>query len=139
MRYWDASALIPLIVDEGKSQQMEDVLREDDSVATWWGTRIECISAIRRKEREGQLEPQQAKQASLLLDALAEDWAEVQPALELRSMAGRLLAVHPLRTGDAFQLAAALRWSSEISDEAEVITLDEHLKDAAMREGLLCP
>ncbi|MFM9045199.1 MAG: type II toxin-antitoxin system VapC family toxin [Solirubrobacterales bacterium] len=138
MRYWDASALIPLIVDEGKSQQMEDVLREDDSVATWWGTRIECISAIRRKEREGQLEPQQAKQASLLLDALAEDWAEVQPALELRSMAGRLLAVHPLRTGDAFQLAAALRWSSEISDEAEVITLDERLKDAAMREGLLC-
>ncbi|MFM9078377.1 MAG: type II toxin-antitoxin system VapC family toxin [Solirubrobacterales bacterium] len=139
MRYWDASALIPLIVDEGKSQQMEDVLREDDSVATWWGTRIECISAIRRKEREGQLEPQQAKQASLLLDALAEDWAEVQPALELRSMAGRLLAVHPLRTGDAFQLAAALRWSSEISGEAEVITLDERLKDAAMREGLLCP
>lgn len=131
--------MIPLIVDEGSSQQMEDVLREDDSVATWWGTRIECTSAIRRKEREGQLEPQQAKQASLLLDALAEDWAEVQPALELRSMAGRLLAVHPLRTGDAFQLAAALRWSSEISDEAEVITLDERLKDAAMREGLLCP
>lgn len=139
MRYWDASALIPLIVDEGNSQPMEDVFEADGSVATWWGTRIECISAIRRKEREGQLEPQQARQASLLLDALAGDWAEVQPSLELRSLAGRLLAVHPLRTGDAFQLAAALRWASEIPDEAEVITLDERLKDAAMREGLLCP
>ena len=139
MRYWDTSALVPLMVDEGSSQQMEDVFRTDRSVATWWGTRIECISAIRRKERDGQLEPEEAAQASLLLEALAGDWAEVQPGLDLRSLAGRLLAVHPLRTGDALQLAAALRWASEIPDEAEMISLDERLKDAAMREGLLCP
>lgn len=139
MRYWDTSALIPLVVEEDRSPEMKELFQDDPEVATWWGTRVECASAIRRREREGGLDSEEANRASLLLETLAKDWAEVVPGLELRATASRLLAVHPLSAGDALQLAAAIRWATEIPNEAEVITLDERLKDASMREGLLCP
>ena len=139
MRYWDTSALIPLVVEEKDSQEMEQLFRADESVATWWGTRVECLSAIRRKEREGCLGADAANRACAALETLADDWAEVRPVFELRMTASRLLAVHPLTAGDAFQLAAALRWAGAMSEGAEMISLDTRLKDAAAREGLTCP
>lgn len=139
MRYWDTSALIPLVVEEGGSRKMEQLFRADESVATWWGTRIECLSAIRRKEREGHLGAEEANRACAALETLADDWAEVRPVVELRMTASRLLAVHPLSAGDAFQLAAALRWAGGMPEEAEMISLDARLRDAASREGLVCP
>ena len=139
MKYWDTSSLVPLIVEGANSKKMEALFREDPGVATWWGTRVECASAIRRREREGRLDAGEANQPSMLLETLASDWAEVQPGHEIRSIAARLLAVHPLSAGDAFQLAAAIRWASEITGGATMVTLDERLKEAASREGLICP
>ncbi len=139
MKYWDTSSLVPLIIEEASSTEMEAVIREDPGVATWWGTRVECLSAIRRREREGKLDAGEARQASILLETLAKDWAEVQPEHEVRSIAARMLAVHPLSASDAFQLAAAIRWASEITEGATMVTLDERLKEAASREGLVCP
>ena len=138
MRYWDTSALIPLVVEEEGSREMEQLFHADESVATWWGTRVECLSAIRRKEREGGLGPDEANRACAALETLADDWAEVRPVFESRMNASRLLAVHPLTAGDAFQLAAALRWAGAISEGAEMISLDSKLRDAAAREGLIC-
>ena len=139
MRYWDTSSLVPLVVEEDRSPEMKELFQDDPEVATWWGTRVECASAIRRREREGGLDPEEANRASLLLETLARDWAEVVPGQELRSIASRLLAVHPLSAGDALQLAAAIRWATEIPGGPEMVTLDERLRDAAAREGLVCP
>lgn len=139
MRYWDTSALIPLVVEEKRSREMEELFHSDESVATWWGTRIECLSGIRRKEREGHLGAEEANRACAALETLADDWAEVRPVVEVRMTASRLLAVHPLSAGDAVQLAAALRWAGGMSEGAEMISLDTRLRDVASREGLICP
>jgi hypothetical protein len=46
----------------------------------------------------------------------------------------RLLRVHPLRAAGALQLAAALEWAGAPPD-GELVTFDERLREAAVREG----
>ena len=43
--------------------------------------------------------------------------------------------MHPLRAVDALQLGAALTWRREPVRRAELVCLDEGLRDAASREG----
>jgi hypothetical protein len=49
--------------------------------------------------------------------------------------AARLLRVHPLRTADAFQLAAALLWSHGDPATHAVVSFDHRLHEAAGRIG----
>lgn len=135
MRFWDASAIVPLMLSEPSSKESRELLRADAQVVVWWGSRIECLSALRRRERDGALDPAGARQAVALLDALAGAWSEVLPSESVRAEAERALAVHPLRSGDALQLAAALTWRRSPAHQAELVCLDERLRDAASREG----
>jgi len=69
------------------------------------------------------------------LDFLGAAWQEVQPSPPLRRTAVRLLRVHPLRTADALQLAAALAASDGDARSLTLATLDGRLAQAAAREG----
>ena len=138
MRFWDTSSLVPLLIEEERSNEMEELFREDDSIATWWGTSIECASAVRRKERMDELATRAAQESVALLDELSKGWVEVEPTSQIRNTALRLLAVHPLIAADALQLAAALDWAGRTDGEARFISLDQRLSDAASREGLIC-
>lgn len=53
MKYWDASALLPIVVGESTSKVIYAVLNQDSSIVTWWGTPVECFSALNRLQREG--------------------------------------------------------------------------------------
>ena len=136
MRYWDSSALVPLLVDEATSASTGALFGADPQVVTWWGTAIECVSALARLEREGALDLAAVRQASGRLDALELAWSEVQPSERVRALASRLLRVHPLRAGDALQLAAALVAAEGHPASLVVVTLDDRLAVAAEREGL---
>ena len=59
----------------------------------------------------------------------------MQPNDTLRNRAERLLAVHPLRTADALQLAAALSWCGQAPAGQDFVTFDQRLQDASSREG----
>ena len=113
MRFWDASALVPLLVRQHASLRMRAHYRSDPVVAAWWGSRVECESAVSRLERGGLLERRSAAAARLRLDRFAAGWHEVQPADPVRDSARRLLRVHDLRAADALQLAAALAASRD--------------------------
>jgi predicted nucleic acid-binding protein len=69
------------------------------------------------------------------LDALVRSWREVQPIRRVRQTAIRLLRVHPLRTADALQLAAAIVVAEEEPASVPFVTLDDRLAQAAEREG----
>ncbi|HEX7939235.1 MAG TPA: hypothetical protein VF483_09610, partial [Gemmatimonadaceae bacterium] len=56
MKYWDSSALLPLLVEQAASAAMRELAAEDVAVATWWGTPVECASGLGRLEREGSLD-----------------------------------------------------------------------------------
>ena len=132
--FWDSSALVPVLLSEARSAAVIALLRADRAPAIWWGSPVECQSALHRMRREDTLGAPALAEALLRLERLAEDMDVVTPTLRLRDAAGRALAAHPLRAADALQLAAALVWSDEGSGEA-FVCLDDRLRDAAAREG----
>ena len=135
MKFWDSSAIVPLLLAEPGRERVLAVLEQDPALLVWWGTPVECTSAIARREREGALTVTQAAQAIERLGALALAWHEVLPSEAVRGNARRLLRVHPLRAADALQIAAALVAAEQTPAELELVSLDERLVEAAQREG----
>jgi hypothetical protein len=135
MRFWDSSAVIPLVLKEAASEKIKQVIQGDEDLVVWWATRVECLSALARRRREGKLSVEAEGIAKSLLLALATSWSEVLPGELVRQRTERLLAVHPLRAADAFQLAAALVWAEEKPQGLEIVCLDPNLREAALKEG----
>jgi len=135
LRYWDSSALVPLLIAESGTRAMEALLAADAGMVTWWGTPIECSSAIARRARDEPEADANVAVASRKLAALEADWAEVSPSERLRTLARRLLRVHDLRAADALQLAAGLAALNTRDEPLPFVTLDDRLALAASREG----
>lgn len=135
MRFWDSSALLPLLVDEPARERLIALLEEDAQVLAWWGTPVEIASALARREREGLLTADEVAAALDAARGLAESWHELVPSDAVRRTAERLLRTHPLRAADALQLAAALVGAGHDPGSLELVCMDEHLKAAARREG----
>ena len=137
MRFWDSSALVPLVVRQTASGRMRSLYRSDATVVSWWGTRIECESALSRLERDGLLRRKSATAARARLDRFATTWHEVEPSDLLREAARRLLRLHDLRAADSVQLAAALAACEGRPATLAFVCLDERLAIAAEREGFV--
>ena len=63
-------------------------------MVVWWGSSIECASAIARLHRELHLTDQEERSATATLAVLRRSWFEVQPGDSIRDQALRLLRVH---------------------------------------------
>jgi len=135
MRFWDSSAIVPLCFRESASDTLRRIANTDEDIVVWWASRTECISAMARRRREGVLSTEAERKGRAILSALAEAWSEVQPTEIVRERAERLLMVHPLRTADGLQLASALVWAEESPKSLDVVSLDQNLREAALREG----
>jgi len=135
MKYWDSSALVPLCVEETSSARMIRIYRSDPAVVTWWGSEIECVSALARLEREGAMTAAMVSSAMDRLAALRAAWHEVQPSRAVRDTAVRLLRMHPLRAPDAIQLSSAVIVADREPAALEFVSLDTRLASAAQREG----
>lgn len=114
MRFWDSSAIIPLLVRDERTERAQALWRQDSS-------------------------PAAIDEASRRLDALTDSWLEIQPGERLRQQARRLLRVHPLQAADALQLAAALVAAEDQPRTLDLVTFDDRLADAARREGFPVP
>lgn len=136
MRFWDSSGLVLLLADQPGSQQARQLYREDPAMVVWWGTAVECWSALTRLRRDEVLSPEAEGEAGRLLAALLQGAFEVQPSEELRRLAIRLLRVHALRAADALQLAAAMTWAGDPpSPGRRMVVFDRRLREAAHLEG----
>jgi len=135
MKFWDASAIVPLLVDEPARPCLLTDLAADPTMFVWWGTPIECVCALARREREGAMTIAGAAHAIERLRALGQSWHEILPTDALRSLAQRLLRVHPLRAADSMQLAAAIAATEHVPERMPFVCLDERLAQAASREG----
>jgi hypothetical protein len=137
MTFWDSSALVPLFAAEPRTRMVQSLYARDPEVVVWWGTPVECASAIARLERDGALLGPAAAESFARLDALARSWMQIDPSDDIRESARRLLRVHPLRAADALQLAAALVAAERRPSTLAVVTFDDRLRDAAAKEGFL--
>ena len=135
MRYWDTSGVVPLTITEDLTDAMLDALREDPAMVTWWGTAVEVMSAIARRQREGQLDAAGADEAIGRVRGYRGAWTEIEPSERLRETSIRLVRTHPLRAADALQLAAAIAASGDRPADLPFVTLDARLALAASKEG----
>ena len=111
MRYWDASALFPLLVEEGGTPAARALLRADETVYVWWGTIIECAAGLARRLREGTLDAERHQRAMKVLVTASAGWRGVAPEESMREDAVRFVRSYPLRAADALQLAAGFTWA----------------------------
>lgn len=104
-------------------------------MVVWWGSRVECVSALSRLAREGALTPVGLRDAQRALTALSARWAEVEASALVRDGAESLLRHHPLRAGDALQLAAALVVAGAGSMTLPFVCCDDRLSRIAISNG----
>jgi uncharacterized protein len=135
MRFWDSSAIMPLLIAEESSATMRRFYVEDPVLLVWWSTPVECASAVARLERQALLSTPAATEILQRLDALRHSWHQIAPVDAVREAARRLLRAHDLRAADALQLAAAWIVSEGRPSTLEVVCLDGKLSEAAQREG----
>jgi predicted nucleic acid-binding protein len=134
MRFWDASAIVALIIEQPHTPLARELVEENADMVVWWATPVECVSAIARHRRDGGLAPADEAAALHDLDALRAAWHEVLPTESVRAQALRVLRLHPLRSADALQLSAALDWAGmPVSDT--IVTFDRRLAASAELEG----
>lgn len=137
MKFWDTSAIVPLLVREEATDAARKEYGTDSAIVVCWTTLVECASAIARAEHDALLTQAEATQAFARLDELALVWREVEPSADLRDIARRLLRVHRLRAADALQLAAATLAAERRPASLTVVTLDDRLEAAALKEGFV--
>ena len=135
MKFWDSSAVLPLLVRETTSVSVTDLLKSDATMFVWWATDVECTSALARLERIGDLTPAGLSDALKRLQALSSAWYIVQPVDSVKEVARRLLRVHPLRAADSLQLAAAVTAAKGRPSDVDFVCLDSRLASAAQKEG----
>jgi hypothetical protein len=135
VRFWDSSAIVPTLIDEPASADMRALLRADPDLAVWWATQVECLAAVARRERSGELAPPEVSTALAALGSLDASWVECPPIESVRDAARRIARIHDVRTADAFQIAAADALSDGQPEGLPFVTLDERLAVAARREG----
>jgi hypothetical protein len=137
VKFWDASAVVPLLIAEQSTRRLQSLAAKDSAMLVWWASAVECISSLARLERDGALNPAAMTLALQRLHKLFAGWHEVDPSDEIRETAARFLRVHALRATDALQLAAAFAAAERRPASLEIVTLDERLANAARKEGFV--
>lgn len=135
MRFWDTSALVPLLLAERETGRVARWLREDPGVIVWTLTRVELLSALSRRRRHDPTATSQLQAARRDLLTAWEHWSEVTAVDLVRRHAERLVETHPLRAADALQVGAALVAAHDDAPALEFVTLDQQQAQAAEREG----
>ncbi len=106
-------------------------------MAVWWGTEVECHSAISRLHRMLIINQGQAESARELPAALKIYWEEIAPDDNVRLEAIRQIHRHPLKAADGLQLAAAMIWANHRPAGKYFVCLDDRLREVARIEGFL--
>jgi predicted nucleic acid-binding protein len=132
--FWDASALVPVCVNEAASRQVRSYLRRFAPVV-WWGSLVEVHSAICRLHCEREISDQEKHGAVGRLQLLSGAWREVLPNDQVRALATQMLDKHSLRAADSMQLAASLVWCEQRPPRRNFICGDRRLALAASAVG----
>jgi uncharacterized protein len=141
--YADSSALVKRHIPETGSSWIEKEFdaASGNTVITAKITVIEVLSAMNRRQREASISAvEYAKFSSDFLDFVQNDYRIFELTNTVLLEAQRLLETHPLRAGDAIQLASALLANAQLQSAKlpAIIFLasDARLLTAAVSEGL---
>ena len=138
--YLDTSALIKRYIEEEGTARVV-ALGEDQDDDTQFiildVTLLESRSAVRRREREGDISGADADRILKRIEEDASSFLVIQPStLAVIEEASRLIDRHPLRTYDALQLAGCLVVRHRVPEALTFVCADTRLCETAVAEGL---
>jgi len=140
--YLETSALVKLYVREPGSERLLRLAARvhNHRLAVLALSRVEMHSAIRRRQREGDID---AAIADRLLSQFEQHLESrfIKQVLndQVIDLATSLVKRNALRAYDAVQLAGCLMLKeNSASDEPRFVCSDQHLLQAAEKEGLAC-
>ena len=122
-------------VREAGSERVRDWLAAG-TAATSRLTEVEVASALMRRWREGSFSTAERDRALAALVGDLGTLTIVEIAPPVTSRARRLIERHPLRTGDAVQLASCLLLRDATGGPVAFGAFDGRLNEAARAEGL---
>ena len=137
--YLDTSALLKLYVSEEGTERVVSVAEEaaEGRIVILDLTKAEARSAIRRREREGDISGPDAERILRQIEDDASALFLVQPLTSaVMEEAARLIDLHPLRAYDALQLAGCLVVREATPEPVTLVCADMRLCEAAANEGL---
>lgn len=134
MRFWDSSALVPLLIPEAATPACARQLDADPELLVWGLTPVELCAALARRRRLG-MDAALLDEAARRMADFEALWREVEEWAAVRRHAVRYLDVHPLHAGDALQLGAAFHAAAQRPYLLPFVTLDRQLAAAARAEG----
>ena len=133
--YFDSSALLKVYIEEQGSEFVTSLVRnniEDARISILDVTLLELRSAVRRRERQGDMSE---REANRIIDRILLDETSVYLVQSLDSAvteeAIRVLDTHPLRTLDALQLAGCLIINRRITEPLTFVCADTRLNNAS--------
>jgi predicted nucleic acid-binding protein len=136
VRFFDASAIVKRYVRESHSARIRRLLGAGD-VALSRLSEIEVVSAFARLARKKAISVVQRDRAigAFVTDLTA--WYVVEITPQVTAAAIQLLTQHPLRSGDAVQVASALVLQEGLGQPLEAfVACDRRVIDAAAAEEL---
>ena len=123
MKFWDSSAIVPLVVNEEETDYCLKTLSHDQEMLIWCLSRLEVMSALCRQVRDKTFSDTEFQKAKTRMNDLIERAYEVKAIEKVKQRALRLLEVHPLRAADACQLASALVATQEDPNRLPMVCL----------------
>ena len=133
MKFWDTSALVPLVTKEEQTARMQQVMASDQNVAVSFITPVELTSTIWRRGRR--YDHTSFRRSLFKIAEIESNWTLIDDLEPLIKTARQLITKHVLRSGDAIQLAAALLLAGEHPEDLPFVSLDRDLTRAAGEEG----
>jgi predicted nucleic acid-binding protein len=132
VRFWDSSALVPLLSDEPSTDAVYGLFGEDPDTIVACITPVEVTSAITRQAGFNLDLLSLAERRYSVLDTT---WRIVDDYVRVLEVAREVVFRHRLRSGDAIQLASALIASRNEPSTLPFVTTDLELAAAARAEG----
>ena len=130
--YLDASSLVKYFIEEEGSADVR-ALVESALPTTSRLSAVEITSAICRRWREGQLSETARDQALERLEEVLAELYIIELTPEITESAQQLLQLHPLRAGDAIQLASYLAVKNRTGKTVLFSAFDHRLNETANR------
>ena len=134
MRFWDTSALVPLVTKEDTTSRMQQVVASDGNVAVSFITPVELTSTIWRRGRRWIDEPS-FRRSLFKIAEIESNWTMIDDLEPITRTARQLITKYVLRSGDAIQLASALHLAGDHPEDLPFVSLDHDLTEAARAEG----
>lgn len=135
MSFWDTSSIVPVCLNEPRSQNARRLWRQFVVKYVWRETVVEIESAFARLEREQLINANITASYKKLLSGVERDWTIVPATDRQIELARTYPSIYGLKAMDSLQLAAALVWCKKLPKNKDFVSADARLLKAAESIG----